>query len=84
MYEGGMETMRYSISDTAQWGDFVSGPRIIDADIKDRMKEVLTDIQDGTFAKDWIKENETDRPQYNAIKQAESEHQIEEVGRKIT
>lgn len=83
MYEGGMATMRSSISDTAEWGDFVSGPRIIDASVKDRMKDVLTDIQDGTFAREWIKENETDRPKYNAIKQAESEHQIEVVGAKL-
>lgn len=83
MYEGGMATMRSSISDTAEWGDFVSGPRIIDASVKDRMKDVLTDIQDGTFAREWIKENETDRPKYNAIKKAESEHQIEEVGAKL-
>ena len=53
-----MATMRYSVSDTAEWGDYVSGPRIIDASVKARMKEVLTDIQDGTFAKDWINENE--------------------------
>ena len=50
--------MRYSISDTAEWGDFVSGPRIIDADTKDRMKDILTDIQAGKFAKEWIEENE--------------------------
>lgn len=83
MYEGGLSTMRYSISDTAEWGDFVSGPRIIDASVKDRMKEVLTDIQSGKFAKEWIEENETDRPKYNAIKKAESEHQIETVGEKL-
>ncbi|WP_144509549.1 ketol-acid reductoisomerase [Bacillus sp. FJAT-22090] len=83
MYEGGLSTMRYSISDTAEWGDFVSGPRIIDASVKDRMKEVLTDIQSGKFAKEWIEENETDRPKYNAIKKSESEHQIETVGEKL-
>src|SRR5699024_7929077 len=53
MYEGGLENMRYSISDTAQWGDFVSGPRIIDEGTKARMKDVLTDIQTGKFAKEW-------------------------------
>ncbi|QCR32612.1 ketol-acid reductoisomerase [Lysinibacillus sp. SGAir0095] len=83
IYEGGMETMRYSVSDTAEWGDYVTGPRIIDASVKARMKEVLTDIQDGTFAKDWIKENETGRPRYNAYKKAGAEHQIEEVGSKL-
>ena len=83
MYEGGMETMRYSVSDTAEWGDYVTGPRIIDASVKERMKEVLKDIQDGTFAKDWIHENETNRPRYNAYKQAGNDHQIEQVGRKL-
>ncbi|MFL0504964.1 ketol-acid reductoisomerase [Ureibacillus sp. 179-F W5.1 NHS] len=83
MYEGGMETMRYSVSDTAEWGDYVSGPRIIDESVKARMKEVLADIQDGTFAKDWIKENETNRPRYNEYKKAGAQHQIEQVGSKL-
>ncbi len=83
MYEGGMATMRSSISDTAEWGDFVSGPRIIDSSVKDRMKDVLTDIQNGKFAKEWIEENETGRPKYNAIKQAEAEHPIETVGAQL-
>ncbi|MDN4492463.1 ketol-acid reductoisomerase [Ureibacillus aquaedulcis] len=83
IYEGGMETMRYSVSDTAEWGDYVTGPRIIDSSVKARMKEVLTDIQDGTFAKDWIKENETGRPRYTAYKNAGAEHQIEQVGSKL-
>ncbi|WP_440895147.1 ketol-acid reductoisomerase [Amphibacillus sp. Q70] len=83
MYENGLEGMRYSISDTAQWGDFVSGPRVINAETKDRMKDVLTDIQTGKFAKDWIVENQTNRPQFNAINQAEKNHQIEKVGREL-
>lgn len=83
MYEGGMAGMRYSISDTAEWGDFVSGPRVIDADTKSRMKDILTDIQSGKFAKEWIEENENGRPQFNAIEEAESKHQIEEVGQKL-
>lgn len=83
IYEGGMETMRYSVSDTAEWGDYVTGPRIIDASVKARMKDVLTDIQDGTFAKDWIHENETGRPRYNEYKKAGAEHQIEQVGAKL-
>lgn len=83
MFEGGMATMRYSISDTAEWGDYVSGPRIIDASVKARMKEVLTDIQDGTFAKRWIEENETGRPEYTKFKEAGANHQIEEVGEKL-
>ncbi|WP_153730555.1 ketol-acid reductoisomerase [Sporosarcina obsidiansis] len=83
MYEGGMAGMRYSISDTAEWGDFVSGPRVIDADTKARMKDILTDIQSGKFAKEWIDENKNGRPKYNAIVEAESKHQIEEVGQKL-
>ena len=66
--------MRYSISDTAEWGDFVSGPRIIDADTKDRMKDVLTEIQTGKFAKEWIEENETwsSKIQCNSKKQKQN------------
>jgi ketol-acid reductoisomerase len=83
MYEGGLENMRYSISDTAQWGDFVSGPRVITEDTKARMKEVLADIQSGEFAKDWILENQANRPRFNAINARENEHQIEKVGREL-
>jgi ketol-acid reductoisomerase len=83
LYEGGFENMRYSISDTAQWGDFVSGPRIVNADTKARMKDVLTDIQNGSFAKGWILENQANRPQFNAINRSENNHQIEKVGREL-
>ncbi|PLR68327.1 ketol-acid reductoisomerase [Bacillus sp. UMB0893] len=83
MYEDGMAGMRYSISDTAQWGDFVSGPRVVDERVKESMKEVLNDIQSGKFAKDWIIENQVNRPQFNAINNRENEHQIEVVGRKL-
>src|SRR5690625_1145832 len=83
MYEGGLENMHYSISDTAQWGDFVSGPRIIDEGTKARMKDVLTDIQTGKFAKEWILENQANRPQFNAINARENQHPIEKVGREL-
>ena len=83
MYEGGMSGMRYSISDTAQWGDFVSGPRVVDADTKARMKDILTDIQTGKFAKGWLLENQLNRPEFSAIEQAEEAHQIEVVGREL-
>jgi ketol-acid reductoisomerase len=83
LYEGGLENMRYSISDTAQWGDFVSGPRVVNEDTKARMKEVLTDIQTGAFAKGWILENQANRPQFNAINRAENNHPIEVVGREL-
>ncbi|RWZ60859.1 ketol-acid reductoisomerase [Halobacillus fulvus] len=83
MYEGGLEGMRYSISDTAQWGDFVSGPRVVNEETKERMKEVLTDIQTGKFAKGWILENQVNRPEFTAINNKESNHQIEKVGREL-
>ena len=83
MYEGGMENMRYSISDTAQWGDFVSGPRVINEETKARMGEVLTEIQNGQFAKGWILENQAGRPQYNAINNNEYKHPITAVGQEL-
>ncbi|WP_227936683.1 ketol-acid reductoisomerase [Alkalihalobacillus deserti] len=83
MYEGGLETMRYSISDTAQWGDYVAGPQIVTEDTKKAMKKVLTDIQTGKFAKGWILENQANRPEFTAITRAESQHPIEVVGREL-
>ncbi|MBM7691975.1 ketol-acid reductoisomerase [Peribacillus deserti] len=83
MYEGGLEGMRYSISDTAQWGDFVSGPRVVNEEVKKEMKRVLTDIQQGQFAKGWILENQANRPVFNAINESEKEHPIEKVGREL-
>ncbi len=83
MYEGGIKGMRYSISDTAQWGDFVSGPRVVNEETKARMKEVLDDIQTGKFAKGWILENQANRPEFNARNQKEQQHQIEVVGEKL-
>lgn len=83
MYEGGIENMRYSISDTAQWGDFVSGPRVINDETRERMKEILEDIQSGQFAKDWILENQANRPRYNALNARENKSQITEVGREL-
>ena len=75
--------MRYSISDTAQWGDFVSGPRVVNEDTKKRMKEVLKDIQNGTFAKGWLLENQLNRPEFTAINEREKQHPIEVVGREL-
>ena len=83
MYEGGLSGMRYSISDTAQWGDYVAGDRIIDAGTKARMKELLSEIQSGEFAKGWIKENADGRPNFNAITEKEEKHSIEEVGGRL-
>jgi ketol-acid reductoisomerase len=83
MYEQGLEGMRHSISDTAQWGDFVSGPRVINGETKARMKEVLEDIQSGKFAKGWILENQANRAEFNAINNREKQHPIEEVGKEL-
>lgn len=83
IYEGGLENMRYSISDTAQWGDFVSGPRVVNAETKERMKDILTDIQAGVFAKGWILENQANRPQFNATNAKENQHLIETVGKEL-
>lgn len=83
MYEGGLAGMRYSISDTAQWGDFVSGPRVVTEETKASMKEILKDIQTGKFAKGWILENQANRPEFKTINKLENEHLIEEVGAKL-
>jgi len=83
MYEGGMASMRYSISDTAEYGDYMSGPRIVGPEVKQRMKQILSEIQDGTFAKNWILENQVGRPQFTAMRRANAEHPIEQVGRDL-
>lgn len=83
MYEGGLGHMRYSISDTAQYGDFMVGKRIITEETRKEMKKVLTDIQNGEFARNWIVENQVGRPVFNAINQKEKEHPIEQVGEKL-
>jgi ketol-acid reductoisomerase len=79
-YEGGLTRMLEFISETAQYGDYVSGPRIVDAATKERMKAVLTDIQDGTFARNWIAEHKAGLPNYKRMKQADLDHPIEKVG----
>ncbi|MGB4476728.1 MAG: ketol-acid reductoisomerase, partial [Bacillota bacterium] len=83
MYEGGIGGMRYSISDTAEYGDMVSGKRVINVESRKAMKEILNDIQTGRFAREWILENQANRPVYNAIKRKESAHLIEVVGAKL-
>ncbi len=83
MYEGGIAKMRHFISETAKYGDITSGPRIINAETRARMKEVLTDIQDGSFARDWILENAAGRPRYEALLRAGREHPIEKVGAEL-
>jgi ketol-acid reductoisomerase len=83
MYEGGMEYMRYSISDTAEYGDYTRGPVVVDAHVKENMKKVLGQIQDGTFAREWILENQAGRPSFNALRRLNAEHPIEEVGAEL-
>ncbi|HZK86610.1 MAG TPA: ketol-acid reductoisomerase, partial [Syntrophomonas sp.] len=83
MYEGGMSKMRYSVSDTAEWGDYVQGPKVIGEEARWAMQEALKDIQDGVFAKNWLLENQVGRPQFNAMKRQNREHQIEKVGAEL-
>jgi len=83
IYEGGLSRMRYSISDTAEYGDYVVGKRIINENTKQEMKKVLTEIQNGQFAHNWLVENQVGRPTFNARRRIESEHLIEAVGKKL-
>jgi ketol-acid reductoisomerase len=83
MYQGGLGYMRYSVSDTAEYGDYTRGPRVIDEMVKDEMAQILAEIQDGSFAKEWILENQAGRPVYNALKRIDEEHLIEEVGEEL-
>jgi ketol-acid reductoisomerase len=83
IYEGGLSLMRYSVSDTAEYGDYVSGPRIVNAETKKEMKRVLAEIQNGKFAKDWIAENRSGRKKFLAMREAGAKHQLETVGEKL-
>lgn len=83
MYEGGIASMRYSVSDTAEYGDLTRGPKVIGPEVKQRMQEVLEGIQSGAFAREWIQENQVGRPVMTALRRREAEHQIEVVGRKL-
>ena len=83
MYQGGMSYMRYSVSDTAEFGDYVSGSRIIDQHTRDEMRKILQEIQNGSFASRWILENLAGRPSFQAMRRANSQHQIEQVGSEL-
>ncbi len=83
MYRGGLNYMRYSISDTAEYGDYTAGPRVVNEATRQEMKQLLKEIQDGTFAKKWIGENEQGRPWFNATRKAEQSQRLEEVGAKL-
>lgn len=83
MYEGGMEKMRHSISNTAEYGDYVSGPRVVTSETKERMKDILTDIQTGTFARGFIADNENGFTKFKAMRTEQQGHQIEAVGKEL-
>jgi ketol-acid reductoisomerase len=83
LYEGGFEKMRYSVSDTAEYGDYMVGKRIVNEETRKEMKSVLHEIQNGEFAKNWLNENKINRPQFNAIKKQELTHDIVDVGQKL-
>ncbi|WP_432501428.1 ketol-acid reductoisomerase [Kineococcus arenarius] len=83
MYEGGIAKQRWSVSDTAEWGDYVSGPRVIDASVKERMKEVLKDIQDGTFAQRFIEDQDAGAPEFKRLRAEAEQHPIEATGREL-
>ena len=83
IYEGGLSRMRYSVSDTAEFGDYYAGPKVIDEHVKENMRKLLRDIQDGTFARTWILENQAGRPNFYAMRRLEAEHPIEKVGAQL-
>lgn len=83
IYQGGMSAMRYSVSDTAEYGDYISGPRLIDERVRQEMRKVLKEIQNGTFASRWIQENQAGRPAFLAMRRANAKHQIEQVGKEL-
>ncbi|MFI0784096.1 ketol-acid reductoisomerase [Streptomyces lydicus] len=83
MYEGGLEKMRWSVSETAEWGDYITGPRIITDQTKAEMKKVLTEIQDGTFANNWMAEYNAGLPKYNEYKKADGDHLLETTGKQL-
>lgn len=82
-YQGGISYMRYSVSDTAEYGDLTRGKRIINAETRAEMKRILDEIQGGTFAREWILENKANRPAFNAMRRKEAEHPIEAVGERL-
>ena len=83
LYQGGMEYMRYSVSDTAEYGDYSRGPAVIDEHVKENMKRVLEAVQDGSFAREWIAENDEGRPRFDRLRKENAEHPIESVGKEL-
>lgn len=83
LYQGGLNFMRYSVSDTAEYGDYVSGPKVINEQSRQAMRQILADIQNGAFAEQWIDENHQGRATFTAMRQQDLDHQIEQVGREL-
>ena len=83
MYEGGIAKQRWSVSDTAEYGDYISGPRVIDPSVKQRMKEVLADIKSGAFAKRFIDDQDKGAPEFKALRAKGEAHPIEQTGREL-
>jgi ketol-acid reductoisomerase len=83
IYEGGLGYMRYSVSDTAEFGDYTRGPRVIDQHVRDNMKKILAEIQSGEFAKEWIDENKAGRHKFLATREAQQKQKVEEVGGRL-
>jgi ketol-acid reductoisomerase len=83
MYEGGISNMRYSVSDTAEYGDLTRGPRVVNEETKKEMKKILEEIQSGQFAREWIEENKAGRPNFNALYEKDRDHLIETTGEKL-
>jgi len=83
IYQGGLSYMRYSVSDTAEHGDYTGGPKIITEEVRQTMRQMLADIQSGAYAEEWIEENAKGRPWFNAQREAHMRTQIEEVGRRL-
>lgn len=83
MYRGGLGFMRYSVSDTAEYGDYVSGPRVIDSHVREQMRQVLHEIQDGSFAERWLDENSNGREGFMTMRRKDAEHPVEKVGREL-
>jgi ketol-acid reductoisomerase len=82
-YQGGLNYMRYSVSNTAEYGDYTRGPRIVTAETKAEMKKILTEIQEGDFARQWILENKANQASFKAIRRREREHELEKIGREL-
>ncbi len=82
-YQGGLNYMRYSVSNTAEFGDYTRGPRIVTEETKAEMKKILREIQQGQFAREWILENKANCPGFKATRRTERDHQIEDVGRRL-